>query len=103
MLERLGLADNRVPKVIFVGAALMVCIAASACSGSESTTSEETTTSQTTSSEATTAEDTNVPAYASTLQPQIEEQMSNLRIPGALVYVDVPGEGSWSQALGTGN
>jgi D-alanyl-D-alanine carboxypeptidase len=28
--------------------------------------------------------------------------MTNLRIPGALVYVDVPGEGSWSQAFGTG-
>src|SRR5918994_5533465 len=92
-----------------VGAALMVCFAATACSGSESstsesTTSEETTASQATSSgEATTAQDTNLPAYASTLQPQIEKQMTNLRIPGALVYVDVPGEGTWSQAFGTGN
>ena len=81
----------------------MVCFAATACSGSESTTSEETTTTQATSDEATTAEDANLPAYASTLQPQIEEQMTNLRIPGALVYVDVPGEGTWSQAFGTGN
>ena len=103
MLERLGLVGCRVPKVIFVGVALIVCFAASACSGSESTTSEETTTTQATSDEATTAEDANLPAYASTLQPQIEEQMTNLRIPGALVYVDVPGEGTWSQAFGTGN
>ena len=103
MLERLGLVGCRVPKVIFVGAALMVCFAVTACSGSESTTSEETTTTQATSDEATTAEDANLPAYASTLQPQIEEQMTNLRIPGALVYVDVPGEGTWSQAFGTGN
>ncbi len=103
MLERLGLVGCCVPKVIFVGAALMVCFAATACSGSESTTSEETTTTQATSDEATTAEDANLPAYASTLQPQIEEQMTNLRIPGALVYVDVPGEGTWSQAFGTGN
>ena len=81
----------------------MVCFAATACSGSESTTSEETTTTQATSDEATSAEDTNLPAYASTLQPQIEEQMSNLRIPGALVYVDVPGEGAWIKTFGTGN
>jgi ABC-type glycerol-3-phosphate transport system substrate-binding protein len=74
MLERLGLVGRRVPKVIFVGAALMVCIAASACSGSESTTSEsttseESTTSQATTTEATTAQEANLPAYASTLQP----------------------------------
>jgi D-alanyl-D-alanine carboxypeptidase len=98
MVERLGLAGSRVPKVIFVGAALMVCFAASACSGSEPTTSEETTTAR-----ATTAEEAMLPAYARDLQPQIEEQMSSLRIPGALVYVEVPGEGSWSQAFGTAN
>jgi D-alanyl-D-alanine carboxypeptidase len=103
MLGRLSLAGSRVPNAVFVGTALMVCFAVTACSGSESTTSEETTTSQATSGEATTAQDTNLPAYASTLQPQIEEQMTNLRIPGALVYVDVPGEGTWSQAFGTGN
>jgi D-alanyl-D-alanine carboxypeptidase len=103
MLGRLSLAGSRVPNAVFVGTALMVCFAVTACSGSESTTSEETTTSQATSGEATTAQDTNLPAYASTLQPQIEEQMTNLRIPGALVYADVPGEGTWSQAFGTGN
>src|SRR4028119_1681900 len=109
MLGRLSLAGSRVPNAVFVGTALVVCFAVTACSGSESTTSEsttseETTTSQATSSgEATTAQDTNLPAYASTLQPQIEEQMTNLRVPGALVYVDVPGEGTWSQAFGTGN
>jgi D-alanyl-D-alanine carboxypeptidase len=103
MLRRLSLIGCRLPNAVFVGAALMVCFAATACSGSESTTSEETTTSQATTSEATTAEDTNLPAYASTLQPKIEEQMSNLRIPGALVYVDVPGEGSWIQSFGTAN
>ena len=104
MLGRLSLAVNRFPSVVFVGATLMVFFAATACSGSESNTSEETTVSQVTSGEATTAEDTtNLPAYASALQPKIEEQMSDLRIPGALVYVDVPGEGPWSQAFGTGN
>ena len=103
MLQRLSSISSRVPKAIFVGAALAVCFATTACSGSESTTSEETTASQATSGEATTAQDTNLPAYASTLQPQIEEQMTNLRVPGALVYVDVPGEGTWIQAFGTGN
>jgi D-alanyl-D-alanine carboxypeptidase len=98
MLERLGLAGSRVPKVILVGAALVGSFAASACSGSESTTSEETTTA-----EATTAEEAMLPAYARDLRPQIEEKMTQLRIPGALVYVDVPGEGSWSQAFGTAN
>lgn len=54
----------------------MVCFAVTACSGpEESTASEGTTTSQ----------DTNLPAYARSLQPQIEEQMTNLRVPGALV------------------
>ena len=103
MLERLGLAGSRVPKVVFVGAALTVCFAASACGGSESTTSEETTTARATTAEATTAEEAMLPAYARDLQPQIEEKMSQLRIPGALVYVEVPGEGSWSQAFGTAN
>ena len=82
MLERWGSAGSRAPKVIFVGAALMGCFAASACSGSESTTSEETPTAQ-----ATTAEEAMLPAYARDLQPQIEEKMTDLRIPGALVYV----------------
>ena len=108
MHKRLSLIGSRVLNAVLVGAALMVCFAATACSGSESTTSEsttseETTASQATSGEATTAQDTDLPAYASTLQPQIEEQMTNLRVPGALVYVDVPGEGTWIQAFGTGN
>src|SRR5918998_514296 len=91
MLKRLGLVDSHFAKVAFVGATLMVFFAASACSGSVDTTAE------------TTSEATNLPAYASTLQPQIEEQMTNLRIPGALVYIDVPGEGTWIQAFGAGN
>ncbi len=86
MLEGLGLAGSRAPKVVFVGAALMGCLTASACSGSESPTSEETSTAQ-----ATTAEEAMLPAYARDLQPQIEEKMTDLRIPGVLVYVDVPG------------
>ncbi len=103
MLGRLCLAGGRVPNAVFEGTALMVCFAATACSGSESTTSQETTVSQATSGKATTAGGTNLPAYANTPQPQIEEQMTNLRIPGALVYVDIPGEdlGAKPSAHGT--
>jgi D-alanyl-D-alanine carboxypeptidase len=46
MLGRLSLAGSRFPNAGFVGAALMLCFAATACSRSESTTSEETTASQ---------------------------------------------------------
>src|SRR4028118_1884663 len=100
MHKRLSLIGSRVLNAVLVGAALMVCFAATACSGSESTTSEsttfeETTASQATSGEATTAQDTDLPAYASTLQPQVEEQLTNLRGPGAPGSVDVPGEGTW--------
>ena len=79
-----------------VAVGLIVCLAASACSGSSTSTSEDTTTAG-----ATVAEDTTLPAFARTLQPQIEDMVSQLRVPGALVYVDVPGEGTWSTALGT--
>jgi CubicO group peptidase (beta-lactamase class C family) len=101
MLERLRLIGSVLSNVVFVGATLLVCLTASACSGSTSSTSEETTNTQATTAE-TTSEDTTLPAYARDLQPQIEEQMTNMQVPGALVYVDVPGEGSWSQAFGTG-
>lgn len=92
------MVGSRFANIVFVGAALIVCFAASAGSGSLSTTSGETTTAG-----ATTDEDTNLPAYARDLQPQIEEQMSNLHVPGALVYVDVPAEGTWSMAFGNAN
>jgi hypothetical protein len=59
MLERLGLIDRSFSNVVFVGIALVVCLAASACSGSVSPTSEETTS----------AEETNLPAYARDLKP----------------------------------
>jgi len=37
------------------------------------------------------------------LQPLLQAQMQQLRIPGAIVYVNDPGQGSWSTALGMGN
>src|SRR5919202_2404203 len=100
MLERLISIGHGLSNVVFVGAALLVCLTASACSGPTSSISEETTNAQATTAEIT-SDDSNLPAYARDLRPQIEEQMTDLRIPGALVYVDVPGEGTWSQAFGT--
>src|SRR5205814_6306007 len=35
-----------------------------------------------------------------TLRPALEARMKELRIPGAVVYVDQPGVGSWTGALG---
>jgi D-alanyl-D-alanine carboxypeptidase len=37
------------------------------------------------------------------LQPLLQARMQQLRIPGALIYVDDPGQGSWTTALGIGN
>jgi D-alanyl-D-alanine carboxypeptidase len=42
-----------------------------------------------------------VPAFAARLQPLLEAKMQQLHIPGALIYVDDPGQGSWTTALGT--
>ncbi|MEJ2871061.1 serine hydrolase domain-containing protein [Actinomycetospora sp. OC33-EN08] len=41
------------------------------------------------------------PAYAAALEPQITDLMRQLQIPGALVHVDVPGQGTWQAALGS--
>jgi D-alanyl-D-alanine carboxypeptidase len=42
-----------------------------------------------------------VPAFAAKLQPLLLAKMQQLHIPGALIYVDDPGQGSWTTALGT--
>src|SRR3954451_15252256 len=56
MLERLGLVGRSFSNVVFVGVAVVVCFAASACSGSVSTTSEETTTAEATTAEGSAAD-----------------------------------------------
>src|SRR5215472_704559 len=43
------------------------------------------------------------PGYVARLRPLLLAKMQQLRIPGALVYVDDPGQGSWVMGLGTGN
>jgi D-alanyl-D-alanine carboxypeptidase len=78
---------SRFPDVVFVGAALMVCFAATACSGSESTASEETTASQATSSEVTTAE-----GSAAEVEAAVESAMEKNDLKAALVRVTQNGE-----------
>jgi len=41
------------------------------------------------------------PPYAAALEPQITTLMQQLQIPGALVFVDAPGKGTWRAALGS--
>ena len=43
------------------------------------------------------------PSFAARLRPLILAKMQQFRIPGAMVYVDDPGQGSWTTALGMGN
>jgi CubicO group peptidase (beta-lactamase class C family) len=88
MVGRLSLAGRRFPYAVFVGAALMVFFAATACSGSESATSEETTTSPaTTSGEATTAE-----GSVAEVEAAVESAMEENDLKAALVRVTQNGE-----------
>jgi D-alanyl-D-alanine carboxypeptidase len=41
------------------------------------------------------------PAFAAELRPKITKLMGDLRVPGAIVYVDVPGKGTWLTAFGS--
>jgi D-alanyl-D-alanine carboxypeptidase len=43
------------------------------------------------------------PPFAGQLRPLLLAKMQQLRIPGAIIYVDDPGQGSWTTALGSGN
>jgi D-alanyl-D-alanine carboxypeptidase len=43
------------------------------------------------------------PAFAADLRPKITALMGKLSVPGAIVYVDVPGKGTWLTALGSGS
>ncbi|WP_214369734.1 serine hydrolase domain-containing protein [Pseudonocardia sp. H11422] len=44
-----------------------------------------------------------VPAFATTLRPALETRLRELRAPGAVVLVDVPGQGTWLTGLGVGD
>jgi D-alanyl-D-alanine carboxypeptidase len=82
MLQRLSLVGSRFSYGAFVGATLMVCFAASACSGSVSTTSEETTNAQ-----ATTAEES-----AAKVEAAVESAMEKNDLKAALVRVTQNGD-----------
>jgi D-alanyl-D-alanine carboxypeptidase len=43
------------------------------------------------------------PPFVAKLQPLLQAKMQQWRIPGAMVYVDDPGQGTWITALGIGN
>ena len=43
------------------------------------------------------------PPFAETLEPMLLDEMQQMRIPGAIVYVDDPVQGSWTTAMGRGN
>jgi D-alanyl-D-alanine carboxypeptidase len=44
---------------------------------------------------------TAAPAFAADLGPKITARMGELSVPGAIVYVDVPGKGTWLTAFGS--
>jgi D-alanyl-D-alanine carboxypeptidase len=46
---------------------------------------------------------TAVPPFAAKLQPLLQSRMRQYRIPGAIVYVDIPGQGTWLKSMGTGD
>jgi D-alanyl-D-alanine carboxypeptidase len=43
------------------------------------------------------------PPFVAKLKPLLQAKMQQLRIPGAIVFVDDPGQGAWTTALGIGN
>jgi D-alanyl-D-alanine carboxypeptidase len=51
---------------------------------------------------AATAETTEkTPAFVARLKPLLEAKMQAMGVPGAIILADVPGQGSWTAALGT--
>ena len=71
--------------------ALLACLLLSACAGSSPVEA------------APTRGASKSPAFVAKLQPLLQARMQQLRIPGAIVYVDDPGQGSWTTGLGIGN
>ncbi len=56
-----------------------------------------------TASAVSTAAKSRPPSYVASLRPLLLAKMQQLRIPGAIVYVDDPGQESWATGLGSGN
>ena len=70
--------------------ALVVCLVLSASAVSSSV-------------QAAPARSTCQPAFAAKLNPLLLAKMQQARIPGAIIYVDDPGQGCWTTAMGMGN
>ncbi len=43
------------------------------------------------------------PAFAVSLQPKVAAKMREMRVPGVIILVDVPGQGTWQTSMGVGN
>jgi D-alanyl-D-alanine carboxypeptidase len=50
-----------------------------------------------------TASTSKPPSYVARLRPLLLAKMQQVRIPGAIIYVDDPGQGSWATGLGLDN
>ena len=70
---------------------LLVCLVAAACASSGST------------PQATPKPTASNPSFAAKLQPLLQSKMQQYRIPGAIVYVDIPGQGTWLHTMGVGD
>src|SRR4051812_3553275 len=43
------------------------------------------------------------PAFAADLRPALVAKMQQMQVPGAIVLVDIPGQGQWLAPLGVGD
>lgn len=43
------------------------------------------------------------PPFVAKLQPKLTAMMKQLQVPGAIVSINLPGQGSWTTAMGTSN
>jgi D-alanyl-D-alanine carboxypeptidase len=67
---------------------LFVCLVVAACSGNAPSTSSST-------------PSPSEPAFATKLRPLLLAKMREQQTPGAIIFVDDPGKGSWTTTLGT--
>jgi D-alanyl-D-alanine carboxypeptidase len=81
--------------------AVMMGLVSSACGADNS--SAGSTTAVSGSSSSPSPEPESAPEFAAQLRPALMAKMEELRVPGAIVLVDVPGQGQWLAALGVGD
>ena len=71
-----------------IALSLFVCLVVAACSGNAPSSPSSTPAPS-------------EPAFATRLRPLLLAKMRDLRTPGAIIFVDAPGQGSWTTTLGT--